>query len=213
MSKLANLENPIRNIGKRDDIEVAIILENLNLFEIENNEFTDKYEIYYEYYVEGVKNKKIIQGYVIDYIFNNNEKNTELEKRYFEFLFVDVENNFYFFEFTDFYSRYVKSENIEYFCYKRNWKKLRVNHQFLNSSSLTIQNKYNNLFDKFDICGPTNLKLVFDFNLGKENFRKNNSILENIKKFYEIIKFVNIENFACENHLLEKYTGFVLDKI
>jgi hypothetical protein len=206
-----NIENPIQNIGKRNREELKNILETLKFSEIVNNEFTEKYQIFLE------KNK-IITGYVVDYIMSTTNKELNFDKKSFEFLFVDVENNFYFFEFTDFYSIIRKSENIEYFCYKRN-KNLPYNCQFLNSASLTIQNKYNNLFDKFDICGPTNLKLVFDFNLGKEksgNF-EDRHILNTIKQMYEypnvnveILKYV-IQNRENQNLMSQEMYNKMLN--
>ena len=192
--------NPIRKIAKRDEDEFKKILETLNLTENKDNQFTDKYEIYLE-------NKKI-SGYIFDSILSKQNKinsNLHLVKKYFEFVFVDTQNNIYFFEFKEFRCGVWEPEKIENFLRK-----------------------------VYDTHG-TNFNLIFDLELYKKNITAiNQDILKKLKELSDmlylkknnikknllignILKYILKENsnnlYLDLDILTDKYSGYILEKI
>ena len=184
---MTTVENPIKIFSKRNNVEFKKILETLNLTENKNNYFTDKYEIYLE------NTGQIIRGYVVDFFMNKTITSFSFVKKYFEFLFVDENNNFYFFELRDFYTTIIQQENLENFCYKS-------------------YGAYN-----------TNLNLVFDFNSSKKNIKNveldvlkqvkeinKNLLIGGVLKFSVFGKY--IDSVKTEN-LLDKYSSYILERI
>ena len=184
--------NPIRKIAKRDEDEFKKILETLNLTENKDNQFTDKYEIYLE-------NKKI-SGYIFDSVLSKQNKinsNLHLVKKYFEFVFVDTQNNIYFFEFKEFHCGTWEPEKIENFLRK-----------------------------VYDTHG-TNFNLIFDLDLymkntnDKENLKKMKQLSELVylkvddvdKKtiIEEIIKYILKKD--QKTFLVNKYLTYILERI
>ena len=205
--KIATRDNPIVKIGDRDENEFKMLLEKMGIPEKENNEYRNKYEIYLgpSAYINIIE--KNIQGYIWDYyIYDYCDKIGNTQKKYIEFLFVDIYSNFYILAF-DCEEKYICGKIFYYFGNYHNYDN---NTKIYNLSEMNFENKKNGLFKQFSIEGVNDISTIFHSpNYFSENNKVNLEITEKLKGF--VSEKLNIWN--CRHYFLYKYSGYILNRL
>ena len=179
---MVSVENPIRNTKISDQREFHNILKTLKL-PIPEYYYPEKYEIYLQ------SSEKTIYGYIYDSLITKTFPHKYFECKYFEFMFVELENNFYIFEIKDFCTSLFSSDNLENLCEDATAKNLNLVFDF-NSSKKNINSE----------------ELI----VLKQVKQLNKNLKNGLLKFSVLGKY---SNYPKSQNLLDKYSHYIVERI